>query len=337
MIDHEYIEKCTYLIINCNIQTPKKQIKEDKWTSKNWGTCSSSEIKLWKKLNCTKRMKVYDVQVFDINKTLTPEIYQPVLTVTEYFELMRIFTALNKFLAARNIPYTVVFGSLLGSIRNNVLILPWDDDIDIAIPTKLRNNQTIDLLTHGLKSLKKGHWCKKNGTKCQIWEIQKDVYLTYKHTGIPLKVTGRNTYPGIDINTFDIINNKVIIPSKQLKNGHIHEFIHNVDNFFPLQQYELSYSGIILNSSYANRNALKKLINITIPFKPSNMMKIDYGENAMTICKTSYNHHPFCSSESCENPMANHIVKAEFPCKLLPENYFHHHIKLSNKTNIGGL
>jgi hypothetical protein len=335
MTPDTYIEECTNLIIKCNIQTPKKQISESMWTTKNWGTCSSGEVKKWMKFQCTSRMKVYDTNYIDINETLAPDIYQPVLTVTEYFELMRIYMALNKFLAKRNIPHTVVFGTLLGSIRNNVLILPWDDDIDIAIPTKVNGTKSVDLLTKGLKSLVSGHWCKKSGSKCQIWEIEKDVYLSYKHHGIPLKVTGKHTYPGIDVNTFDLINETVTIPKKQLVNGHIHNFIHDVDDFYPLQKYKLSFSGIILNSTYSDRKALTKSINISIPNYPVNMMKIDYGDNAMDICKTSYNHHPFCSSESCENPMANHIVKAEFPCALLPENFFHHHIKLDNKTNLG--
>jgi lipopolysaccharide cholinephosphotransferase len=46
---------------------------------------------------------------------------------------LRILKFLCAFLDAHNLCYYLVFGTLLGSVRHNGFI-PWDDDIDIAMP-----------------------------------------------------------------------------------------------------------------------------------------------------------------------------------------------------------
>ena len=60
-----------------------------------------------------------------------------------------VFFTLN----SNNLPYVVVCGSLLGIVRHHGSIIPWDDDIDIAIPDSHQNQV--------LASLKRSHVVKK--------------------------------------------------------------------------------------------------------------------------------------------------------------------------------
>ena len=58
-------------------------------------------------------------------------------------KLLEIFKWLTKFLDKNNIKYYAIGGTMLGAVRHNGFI-PWDDDIDIAVPRK-DYNRLIEL------------------------------------------------------------------------------------------------------------------------------------------------------------------------------------------------
>ena len=49
------------------------------------------------------------------------------------FKLLEMFKWLDRFLRSNQIPYYVIGGTMLGAVRHHGFI-PWDDDIDIAVP-----------------------------------------------------------------------------------------------------------------------------------------------------------------------------------------------------------
>ncbi len=59
-------------------------------------------------------------------------------------KLLEMFSWLTNFLSDNNLKYYVVGGTMLGAVRHNGFI-PWDDDIDIAMPRK-DYEKLIDLL-----------------------------------------------------------------------------------------------------------------------------------------------------------------------------------------------
>jgi len=63
-----------------------------------------------------------------------------------------VFEVLNE----HNIPYVLICGSLLGAIRHNGEIVPWDDDIDIAVPVS-HKDAALKLLLDGVKGSKLAH------------------------------------------------------------------------------------------------------------------------------------------------------------------------------------
>jgi phosphorylcholine metabolism protein LicD len=51
-------------------------------------------------------------------------------------KLTRLGNTFFEFMNRQDLPYVVICGSLLGIIRHSGNIIPWDDDIDVAIPEK---------------------------------------------------------------------------------------------------------------------------------------------------------------------------------------------------------
>ena len=45
--------------------------------------------------------------------------------------------AFDEFCAAHGLRYSLFYGTLIGAVRHKGFI-PWDDDVDVAMPTRLR-------------------------------------------------------------------------------------------------------------------------------------------------------------------------------------------------------
>jgi hypothetical protein len=218
--------------------------------------------------------------------------------------------------------------------------MPWDDDMDLALPAVVGKQQLLDVLTKGLPSvIFTGHHCSYLNQfygSCKKWEVEKDVFLSWKSTGVPFRISGKTRYPFIDIYNYkigvdEINKNKkwVYIDGQELSNGHIHNFSHPYDDFFPLKKVKVEFSGemskkyIYIDSSgneVKQQINLQKKITMNLPYNPKKILKSGYGEDVLNLCKTEYNHQPFRNNQ----PLNNRVIKATFPCDILPENYYHH-------------
>jgi phosphorylcholine metabolism protein LicD len=74
------------------------------------------------------------------------------LSEDQQSNLYRLMSRLDQLCKDHNIPYFIIAGTLLGSIRHKGFI-PWDDDIDIGIMSyDLQRLQTVDFSAYGLEA-----------------------------------------------------------------------------------------------------------------------------------------------------------------------------------------
>lgn len=82
---------------------------------------------------------IEELYIYNQTDILSSNVYNPTVTTLEnQIKLKKLLLVFQNFLTSREIPHALIFGSLLSAIRNKILILPWDDDIDIVIPQYVR-------------------------------------------------------------------------------------------------------------------------------------------------------------------------------------------------------
>jgi len=295
---------CKELIINARIQVPTYQIPLIKWTAAEWGKASIEQKKQWKLLNCIDALSLYKPIVLTENDKLPAKVSKYALSPSQLSNMAILVSTLLGRFNRNKIRFFPAFGTLLSTVRNGVMLLPWDDDVDFLVS----GENFKSLMTKGLKRLTSSHHCATGQWGCKHYDLGNGVTLTYKEKGMPWKVSMRNThYPCIDINTYDLVGDRVITPAWQLINGHLHEF-----------NKPQSWIGTLSKTLEAKLFfGSKQTFTLPFPDKAEKIVTSDYGSDAMKRCKTSYNHKDFCHGKNCENAMANHNTKIEFPCSLL--------------------
>ena len=81
------------------------------------------------------------VQWLITKKPLFPPLYVnalPDVNKEHIAKLTQVGNAFFRFMNQNKLPYVVIAGSLLGMVRHSGNIIPWDDDIDVAIPEERR-------------------------------------------------------------------------------------------------------------------------------------------------------------------------------------------------------
>ena len=251
-------------------------------------------------------------RVYSVNETLDPVIYQPVqhwkgrLQLKEYLEIM------SKHFERNHIDWFATFGSLLAPVRNGIMMLPWDDDIDLAIPMAMRYRMSEGLkeatdVTHA--------WCtmeQKRENLCNIWELTDDgIYLLWKFWGIPWKVYNtRRLFKGFHLTFIDIYEyvhstKTIYIPNRILKHGQVRVWSIPLEHIYPIGSMSVAFSGEVERDP-----SLGESVTVNLPHNPSAVIELTYGQDAMELCKTSFNHND------------REFIKSTFPCTLLPEQFY---------------
>lgn len=221
----------------------------------------------------------------------TDKYFKDILNEKEKTDLDILLNEVLNHLEKENIDYFFAFGSLIGVVRHGMRI-PFDDDIDLIISDKYLNK-----FLKNLKIIKKFK-------KRTVYSLSKNIKVIHKNWGIPIKISKKNSrYPFIDINTYYEEYNNIVVPKKQLKNGHIKVFNEQYVDIFPLKKAKFD----------------KYIVNI-----PKNYIKIlkkQYGEDVLEICKITYNHKKFCKHKNCENENASEHIHTEIYLKEVSEKF----------------
>jgi hypothetical protein len=273
--------------------------------------------------------------IFNSTSILPTSIYSPPLLGSNQLVIFKIMLSkLINLFKKNNITYSLIFGSLLAAVRNKVLIMPYDDDIDLVIPEKINGKSIKDIITENLEEAKGSQHCsdskkKKNG--CNVWKITSNIFLTWKNWGVNWKVSKMgHKLPFIDIYTYSQNKTHIFIPPVQLKNGHIHQFEIKINDALPFKRMSMKFCGEKLNPSSSYTSLYHKIfsepftdpVELNIMRSSEEILKKGYGKDALTTCKTSHNH------------AGKKFINSSFPCHLLPEKYFHHYKNNSARNNI---
>lgn len=110
----------------------------------------------------------------------------------------KILIFFDKFCKDNNLSYFLVYGSLLGAVRHSDFI-PWDDDIDVAMP-RPDYERLINTLSHLLPK----HYELQHFTKTKDYSLN-FIKITDKNTTV-VEQGGQNTYRigGVYIDIFPI-------------------------------------------------------------------------------------------------------------------------------------
>ena len=182
-----------------------------------------------------------------------------VLNQEQVNRLYELFNHLNDFLRKYAIPYVATDGTLLGAIRHGGLI-PWDDDIDIAVDKK--DVPTIEWLENILSSQGKYTFWKANKQKKYMKLFNgKDVF-------IDIFILDNGVWPQKHFKDLAFLQDE-LYPLKQTKYGDITINIPNkseqyLDRIFP----DWRNTAVIYNHKSNNRFEITLDDNLRLPYLP---------------------------------------------------------------------
>lgn len=158
--------------------------------------------------------------------------------------LYQIFYDVHRLLEREGISYFVIGGTALGAVRHGGII-PWDDDVDIAI-----DHRDMKRIPELKKTLKK---CGYGLTR---------VWLGYKIFYLDIPVTGKHKYsfPNIDIFGYEHYKGKVRYDRRSCRDMWPKEYFY-VEELYPLRKYpfgEFEVWGPFKYKEYFNRAFGKK-------------------------------------------------------------------------------
>lgn len=237
------------------------------------------------------------------------------LTKSEEESLYYTFKMLVKIFEKLGIKYFVSFGTLIGAIRHGRR-MPWDDDIDVVISAD-DSHKLKEFIGNGNNEVH----CKKHSRQICTWRLKEigddvlpveksdegDIVCHYKPWGMPFKVWKTGTtkelddggwgWPFIDINTYQVWEDKVTVPKNELKYGHIKSFEHPVDSIFPLKKAD--FDGMC----------------VPVPANAVEVIQNDFGKDVLTSCVVSYNHKitKWKFKQLYENELASDIEAFRLP------------------------
>ena len=206
-------------------------------------------------------------------------------------------------------------------LGNGILLLPWDDDLDLAIAHEERLK-----LVHGLAPATVDHfWCTFQQMRhhhCKVWTLDEEekVFIIWKDWGCPWKVFThaqvtddsvdipfvKLVYIMIDVYEYTTTDQTIHMNKKQLKHGHVQSFRASLEHIYPLRKITLPFSG-----ESSRRVSLGDSVTVQVPQDPETVLLDTYGEDCIKICKTSFTHHK-----------EQTYIKSQFPCTMLPIEYF---------------
>lgn len=252
-----------------------------------------------------------------IGDELPPMVYtEPVCGAVCRLRIKDLVKLVIGHLDANDIEYQVAFGSLIGSVRNGIMLLPWDDDIDLIISADSEDKFFSSLeafdhtgygmwLVHLRNFLRPFAW--RNWISDTWYRLELPdglIEVNRKRLGPAIKVWQGGAF--VDVYVADLRNGQFSIADSQTYSGHIHGFSHPYDTVFPLREVEVPFTG---EGDDSEPFGLGELMRVYIPNKPDIMLKKDYGPTVMEECQSTYNHHH------------SEFAKVFFPCILLPERF----------------
>lgn len=294
-------KQCEQLIKKCGIQVPSYQIPLIKWTKVEWGQAKAIDKKRWKNFKCIDTLPVYKPIILSENDILPDIVTKSSLNTRQQEQVITLIRTLITQLQQRRIKYFPAFGTLLGSVRNSILMMPWDDDLDFMI-----GSDSVKKLTFGLRKIQSSAHCAAGQWDCQHYDFGGGIMLTYKTKGIPWKISFQHSaYPYIDILTYDTIGDRAIIPKWQLVNTRTQSFDKDITWIGAVSKKKEVQLSLSNNYTFL----------IPIPENAEKILTTDYGEDAFITCKTSYQHKPFCHGKNCNKN--DFMPEIHFPCSLL--------------------
>ena len=192
--------------------------------------------------------------------TLYVRMYHPIecLSTEQKQQLYRLMERVDKVLKENDIPYFIVCGTLLGSVRDGEII-PWDNDIDIGIMKKdIQRLQAIEWEAYGLgsKELAENH-------------IGKLFFPEHYGNGDKYKSVF------IDVFVFEQVGDRIQYTHEYARDTWPHEYF-LADELFPLQPYrfgELTVQGPAQYEPYCKRawgnwRSYPLLVYLSLFFQP---------------------------------------------------------------------
>lgn len=257
------------------------------------------------------------VNTYNVGDEVPSEYFKPVLSPQNDLALHKMLTFILELLEDRDIPVWPIFGTLLSSVRNGVTLMPWDDDVDLAIPVDM-----VPQLLEGLEELgdecvsfcalctdaiKWKSWLPGGRlwwypwTRCNAYRLSDEYYLMRKKWGVGLKISSHRYSLDIDIYEYRQDGSLITLPDQMLRAGHIFHFEVSALDVFPLQPIEVPFSG---------DDDTRDPVKFQIPAFSRQLLREMYGEQALTRCRTSHNHH------------GTKFTAVEFDCRSLPIRYY---------------